>query len=109
MNQHQFKINVPLIVFKRTKFWLAYCPPLKTYGYSLEGPDHAVEDFDNAIKTFLHVHAKLNTLNEVFLNLGWTRTDDHYDLPKYFNTDIGASRSGSKGEQRNHSISIPAM
>jgi hypothetical protein len=79
---NQFKISVPVIVTKRTKFWVAYCPILKTYGYSSKGKDAALKDFDDAIKTFFYVQDTLGTLNKTLLNLGWVRKERNLTIPR---------------------------
>ncbi len=101
-----YNVNIPLLVAKRTKFWIAYSPHLKTYGYSSKGPEDAIKDFDRAIETFFFVHEKLNTLNKVLLKLGWERIDNHFNLPKFFNTELGF---GSKSKKIEHKIAVPVM
>lgn len=102
-----FKVNIPLLVIKRSKYWVAFSPHLKTYGYSSENAEGAINDFDRAIETFFYVHEKLNNLKEVLSKLGWVRQDNSYDLPKLLNTDLGYSSFPS--ERVNHQIAVPIM
>lgn len=99
------KISVEVAVFKRTKYWIAYAPALKTYGYSAKSEKDALKDFEKAIKVFLEVHSKLNSLREVLLNLGWTHSDSTLQSPKYFNANVSELRGINK--THNKSFSIP--
>lgn len=101
---NNIKISVNVIVTKRTKFWVAYCPVLKTYGYSDKSKDAALKDFDDAIKTFCHVQATLGTLNKTLLNLGWRRVEDSILAPK-LNSHISPFRSKAATSRQ---INIPA-
>ncbi len=78
---NKIKISVPVVVGKRRKNWVAYCPALKTYGYSDKSKEDALKDFDNAIETFLHVHTTLGTLNKTLLNFGWVRQEKNIKAP----------------------------
>lgn len=77
----KIKISVPVVVGKRKRNWVAYCPALKTYGYSDKSKEDALKDFDSAIKTFLHVHTTLGTLNKTLLNFGWVRKEKKIEAP----------------------------
>jgi hypothetical protein len=92
-NQH-FKIKVPVVVRQNIENnrWIAYCPILKTYGYSNLSEEDAFSDFDDAIETFFYVQNQLGTLNRTLLNFGWTRKEKelkfeipsiHSDLPPF--------------------------
>lgn len=109
MEQHtiEHRIQVPVAVFKRKEYWIAYSPALKVFGYSKDNLDAALSDFDTAIKTFIHVQTKLNSLNEALLNLGWSRNDGSITQPSYFNVNMQDLR-GVPFEKRNREVSIPA-
>lgn len=100
------KIQVQIAVFKRREYWIAYSPALKTYGYSKHNVDEALEDFDIAINTFVHVHTKLNSLNQVLLDLGWTRNDKSFEVPKFNIASLGELR-GIKSTSKNREVLIP--
>ena len=80
--QNSVKIKLNVVVGKRTNYWVAYCPSLKTYGYSNKSKDDALKDFDDAVKTFLHVHTTLGTLNKTLLNFGWIRKEKQIEAPQ---------------------------
>lgn len=105
--ENKYNIQVQVVVFKRQKYWIAYCPALKTYGYSKEDAEDALKDFDNAIDTFLHVQETLGTLNQTLLKLGWKRGNKTIEAPKYFNSDLSNNR-GRNSRKRERQISIPA-
>lgn len=106
MSRHTFNIQVPVAVFKRTQYWIAYCPHLKTFGYSEVSSEEALKDFDGAIKTFFYVHVKLNTVEKALLKLGWSSRDGEYDPPKYFNVNVDELR-GIKSTQKSREVQIP--
>lgn len=55
------KVSVELPVFtgQRHGCWIAYCPPIKLYGYSETDEKGALDDFDKAVDTFFHVQETL--------------------------------------------------
>jgi hypothetical protein len=82
-----FNITIPVVTYKKREYYIAYSPALKTFGYSKESEQGALEDFDKAVSIFLQVQKKFNTLNEALLNLGWVRKEQEIEQPKYFNND----------------------
>lgn len=109
MKKHNIEIGVGVAVFKRNKYWIAYAPSLKTYGYSDKSQKVALEDFDKAIDTFIEVHTKLNTLHEVLLKLGWQRKNNDFAEPKFFNIEnIGQYRGLSIDTSHSRKVRIPA-
>lgn len=103
----EHRIQVPVAVFRRKEYWIAYSPALKVFGYSKDNADSALNDFDVAIKTFVFVQSKLNTLDEALLNLGWSRTDGSINQPLYFNVNMNDLR-GVNFEKRSREVAIPA-
>lgn len=106
METGNIKIQLQLAVYKKRDYWIAFCPALKIFGYSREGEEGALKDFDRAIDTFLYVHEKRNSLENALKNLGWKRDDHHFDIPKFFNTDLSAL-TGKTIEQREREIIFP--
>lgn len=104
--KNTIKIQIQIAVFKKREHWIAYCPALKTFGYSTIGQNEALEDFDIAINTFIDVHTSLNTLNETLLNLGWQRKDHTFDTPKFNLKTINELR-GIESVEQNKKITIP--
>lgn len=103
--KNKIEISVPVIVTKRKKYWVAYCPILKTYGYSDKDKGSALKDFDSAIETFFHVQNTLGILNQTLLNLGWKRKEKALTLPK-INSHIAPFRQSSPV---NRKINVPAF
>jgi hypothetical protein len=103
--KNEITISIPVIVTKRSKFWIAYNPSLKTYGYSDKSKEAAFKDFDAAIKTFFHVQDTLGTLNKTLLGLGWIREDKQINVPK-INSHIPPFRTNVGNTTRQ--IQIPA-
>jgi hypothetical protein len=69
-----YKVFIPLSVLQKTNYWIAYCPVLKTFGYSNVSKEAAIKDFDDALATFFHVQDNLGKLDETLRSLGWTKT-----------------------------------
>ena len=81
-------LKVGITVRKKERNWIVFCPALKTFGYSPDSEAAALEDFDNAVKTFFFVQTTLGTLNQSLHSLGWTRGKSTVEAPKYFNTKL---------------------
>lgn len=82
---NKIRLLIPVTVFKKTDNWVAYCPVLKTFGYSKESSEGALKDFDDAISTFFYVQDKLGKLDETLRSLGWNHSSDlkpHLTMPK---------------------------
>ena len=102
------KISVPVFTIQRHGLWVAYCPVLKLYGFSENGENAALDDFDNAIETFIQVQAKLGKLHETLTTLGWKRRDHNYDVPRRnFQSTVSPFR-GEAARSTNRQIPIPA-
>lgn len=82
------EIQVGIVVTKRKKYWIAYCPALKTYGYSSVSKERALEDLDTALQTFFHVQETLGTLNKTLLNLGWQRGSRSIKAPTTYSDTL---------------------
>lgn len=100
-------ISVQVIVTKRSKLWIAYCPALKTYGSSAKSKEGALKDFDEAIQTFFHVQEALGTLNKTLLNFGWQRniTSKSIKAPK-LNSTVAPYRNNNSTTRQ---INVPAL
>lgn len=66
-------VKIPVSVYKRSEYWIAYSPALKVFGYSKQNADEALNDFDRALKTFIFVHSELNTFDNDLKNLDCLR------------------------------------
>ena len=105
---NQLSISVPVVLLKKkeSKKWIAYCPVLKTYGFSTKSQEDALKDFDSAIETFFHVHHTLGTLNKTLLRFGWVRSEKKFEIPK-IHSDLPPFRT-RKG-QTTRKINVPAF
>lgn len=104
---NELKISIPIATYKKQAYWIAFCPALKTFGYSNESEEKALEDFDRAIETFFYVQGTLGCLGSVLQNLGWSRADaNSLEQPKYFNTDMQNIFPG--GHKKERQIKVPA-
>jgi hypothetical protein len=102
---NNIKIKLHVVVGKRTKYWVAYCPSIRTYGYSDKSKEAALKDFDDALKTFLHVHTTLGTLNKTLFNFGWVRKEKKIEAP---HINMGKNRFKSATETTRQ-VDIPAF
>lgn len=103
-----FKISVPVVVLQRKDYWFAYCPFLKTFGYSATDKEAALKDFDAAINTFFYVQAKLGTLNQTLLSLGWKQGRENVAAPdQIISSDFSPYRSAS-ADKTTREILVPA-
>lgn len=80
--------DVPLEVKKNGAYWIIYSPHFKTFGYSHESEQKAVEDFDTAIKLFFEIHIERGTLEKALILYGWERTNNVFSKRKLFNTPV---------------------
>lgn len=101
-------ISITVAVYKKTEYWIAYSPALKTFGYSKENEESALTDLDRAIETFFHVQNTLGTLPIALKNLGWTRVEQKIEQPKYFNYPGTNSWFGNAASKKQRQISMPA-
>lgn len=68
-----------------SKGWIAYSPHFKTFGYSKESEEKAVEDFDRAIHLFFDIHSKRGTIEKALICFGWRKIENTFRKPKLFN------------------------
>ena len=45
MAEKKYSVSIRLVVAKKTTYWIAYCPELKTFGYSDIDGASAIKDF----------------------------------------------------------------
>lgn len=70
--------TIVVIAYKKSEYWVAYCPELKIFGFSKKNINDAISDFEIALKTFLEVHAELGTIVKSLIKLGWIRENDTF-------------------------------
>lgn len=101
------KISVTVFTVRRFDCWVAYCPALKLYGFSEEGEDAALDDFDSAIDTFLQLQRKSGKINETLTTLGWKRHDRTFDVPKRNFTSTVSPFRDQNAKSTNRQIPVP--
>jgi hypothetical protein len=102
------KIVVTVFSVKRHDCWIAYCPALKLYGFSEQGEDAALDDFDSAIETFIMVQQQTGKLDETLTTLGWKKHNHAYGVPaRSFKSSISPFR-GENARTSDRQIPIPA-
>ncbi len=71
-HRRKMDVNLPVIVLKEGKQFVAYTPALdiSTCGDTLE---QAHKRFDEAVKLFLEECMRMGTLEDVLIECGWTK------------------------------------
>jgi hypothetical protein len=108
MNKSSYDISVPVVTYKKSEYWIAYTPALKTFGYSRTSEKEALKDFDRAVETFFWAQEKLGSLENALENLGWKRIHSERHQPKHFNMSLGNLIPGRTANKTERLIKIPA-
>jgi len=84
-NTIALEAQLTLRIEKKSKYWIAYSPHFKTFGYSKKGEDEAVDDFEESLKIFFDIHLGRGSLEKALIKFGWKKFNDAYQKPRHFN------------------------
>lgn len=68
--------NLPVSLSKRNGKFIAFCPVLKSLGYSSNSEDEAITDLFNSLDGFFRIHLKNNTLDKALTSFEWQQQMD---------------------------------
>lgn len=92
-NTIAIETQIPLEKRFKNGYWIFFSPHLKTFGYSKESEEKALEDFKIALKTFFDVHKERGTVEKALFHFGWHKVNNVFSKPKYFNTPEYAGKT----------------
>lgn len=65
---------------KKTSGWVCYSPNLKVIGYSVDGEEESLNDFELSLRIFFKVHIERDSLNYALDKLGWTKNEEEVNM-----------------------------
>lgn len=65
--------NLGIALKKSNSSWTIFCPALKVLGYSTKNERDALNDFEENLTVFFHIHLKEDSLHRALTKFNWNK------------------------------------